>query len=306
MKASVIVPVRDGVADLAELLVCLDRQTLPRSRFEVVVGDDGSRDPLDRYATADGHVRIVRGPPRNSYNARNRAVAESGAPVLAFCDADCRPEPEWLERGLASLERADLAAGRIRIDVPDRRTVWTLLDMDSAKDHEHAVRQGVAETANLFVRRDLFDRVGGFDDTLPEHGDFDFVERCVATGAALVYFHDVVVWHPARVSGSAFLRAVWKYNRGYAARASRASERPTAVNLRAWIPVVQTLRARRRLGRSVGPDRRWLRENGVRPRPAETAQALLLMYLVVPYVRAAAQLQGWWDGRKLRQYSVPS
>lgn len=304
MKASVIVPVRDGMADIASLLDCLDRQTLPRSDFEVVIGDDGSRDAaVSGLESADQHVRVVRGAPRNSYAARNRAVAASRAAVLAFCDADCRPTPEWLEQGLAGVDHTDVVAGRIRIAVPTPRSVWTLLDMDSAKDHELAVRQGVAETANLFVRRELFDRVGGFDDSLPEHGDFDFVQRCVAAGAVLSYAPDVVLWHPARVSASAFLRAVWKYNRWYAARASRACERPAAVNLRAWLPVVQTLRARRRLGRSIGPDTRWLHENGVRPNIAETARALPLMYLVVPYVRAAAQLRGWWDGRKLRAVS---
>ena len=58
---------------------------------------------------------------------------------------------------------------------PDPRTVWTLLDMEAAKDHEREVLQGTAETANLFLRRELYDSVSGFDDSIPEHGDFDFV-----------------------------------------------------------------------------------------------------------------------------------
>ena len=299
LVASVIVPVRNGRGDVVELLRTLRAQTLPRSSFEVVIADDGSTDPIDDLA--DGaRVRVVQGPPQNSYAARNRAVEASRAPVLAFCDADCRPEPDWLERGLAALAGTDLVAGRIRFIVPEPRTVWTLLDMDGTKDHQRQVRQGTAETANLFLRRELFDAVAGFDGSLPEHGDFDFVERCVAARARLAYAADSVVWHPARQRARPFLRALWVYNRWYAARASRAGLRPDAAKLRCLVPLASTLRARRRLGRPLGLDRRWLEANGVRPRRTETLRALPLMYLLVPYLRAAAQIRGWLDGRSLR------
>ena len=134
-----IVPVRNGADDIAALLECLANQTLPRDQFELVVADDGSTDGgTDEVATADGHVRVVEGPPPNAYAARNRAVAHRG-PVLAFCDADCRPEPEWLERGIAALEQADIIAGRIRMHMPSHPSVWALLDAESTKDHEHQV-----------------------------------------------------------------------------------------------------------------------------------------------------------------------
>jgi glycosyltransferase involved in cell wall biosynthesis len=300
---SIIVPVRNGGDDIRELTDCLQRQTLDRSLFEVVVGDDGSTDgSVAGVEKDDGSVRVVPGPPTNSYAARNRAVGAARAPILAFCDADCRPEPEWLVRGLEALVGTDMVAGRIKFKVPRPRSVWTLLDMDGSKDHEREVRQGVAETANLFLRRDLYDRVGGFDGSIPEHGDFDFVERCIAAGARLEYGPEAVVWHPARTSGRRYLRALWIYNRWYAAREARAGRVPEGIWLRSWVPLLETIRGRRRWGLSlVGPDRRWLQENGVKPRPLETALSLPLMYLVVPYVRLAAQLRGWVDGRRLRR-----
>jgi len=298
---SVIVPVRDGAADIEGLLASLERQTLPADQFEVVIGDDGSSDGgTDHVTTEDGHIRVAFGPPTNSYSARNRAVANSTAPILAFCDADCRPEPEWLERGIAALERTDVVAGRIRFDVPSPRTPWTIVDMDGSKDHEHQVRVGVAETANLFLRRELFDRVGGFEGEIPEYGDFEFVERCIASGAKLEYAADAVVLHPARTSGRSLLRALWKYNRGYAVHAAREGQVPDGVKLRSWVPVVQTLRARRRWGRSLGPDTAWLRSNGVELTARETLAALPIMYLVLPYLGNVAQLVGWREGRRLR------
>lgn len=300
---SVIVPVRNGAADIAALLPCLERQTLGRDAFEIVIGDDGSTDGgLDGVQTADGHVRVLAGPPTNSYATRARAVAGSRAPVLAFCDADCRPEPRWLEEGLKALAATDIVAGRIRFTVSKARTAWTLVDMDVSKDHEHQVRVGVAETANLFIRRDLYDRMGGIDGSIAEYGDYDFVERCVAGGASLTYGPEAVVTHPTRDSARSVLRALWKYNRGYAVHAARAGDVPEAVKLRSWVPVVQTLRGRRRWGRSLlGPDRRWLHSNGVEPTPGETARAALIMYLVLPYLSSGAQLLGFLEGRRLRR-----
>lgn len=301
---SVIVPVRDGADDVAELLQTLEQQTLPPSEFEVVFGDDGSTDGgTDGIESADGHVRVAAGPPRNSYAARNRAVSISRGQILAFCDADCRPEPDWLERGLAELAQTELAAGRIYFNVPEPRTVWTLVDIDGSKNHEVQVRFGVAETANLFLRRELFDAVGGFEEQVPEYGDFDFVERCVATGARLKYAPSAVVSHPARTSGRALLRAFWKYNHGYGMREGRERRVPEGMWLRSWVPLVQPIRARRRAGCSLTPDRQWLCANGVEATRAETARALLVLYVVVPYLRNVAQTVGWLEGRRLE--SIP-
>lgn len=298
---SVVVPVRNGARDLPALVASLERQTLPRDRFEVVVGDDGSTDgAAAAIATSDGWIRVAPGPPLNSYAARNRAASIARAPVLAFCDGDCTPEPEWLEAGLRALEQADLAAGRIVFRVPDKVTVWTLMDIDTFKDHRVQIKVANAETANLFVRRESFDRAGGFDDSLPEHGDFDFVSRCVQAGARLAFAADAVVGHPTRDEARPFLRTVWIMNRWYAAREARARRRPERLQLRYWIPLFSAIRSRRRFGYSLRLDRRRLREHGLSPSATLELRALPIMYLLMPYYQAAAQVRGWWDGRRLR------
>ncbi len=302
-RVSVIVPVRNGRRDLEKLIPALLAQTLPRGSFELVLADDGSTDgSTDGLEAAYGEwIRVSRGRPKSSYAARNRGVQASHAATLAFCDADCVPEPEWLEHGLEALGRADIVAGRIRYRLPPRRTVWTLLDMDSYKDHERQVRNGTAETANLFLERQLFDRLGGFDEVVSESGDFDFVQRGVKLGASLAYEPAAIVWHPTRDEARPFLRAQWIYCRGYATREGQSGRLPRDLHLRALLPIVPQLRSRRWWGKSVGPDRRWLGENGVEPTRAETLKALPLMYIVVPYLRAAAQLVGWLEGRRTRE-----
>jgi glycosyltransferase involved in cell wall biosynthesis len=298
---SVIVPVRNAGADLATLRECLSRQT--EQSFELVIGDDGSDDgSTDALSQNDDpNVRVVRGPPVNAYAARNRAVAASRAPVLAFCDADCRPDPEWLEHGLAALESADVVAGRIRFDIPADAGIWSLLDAETTKDHLRQVEVGTAETANLFLRRELFDRVGPFDADQPGYGDFEFVLRCVSQGARLAFAADAAVTHPVRTSARSFLRNVWSMNSSYAAFESRAGRLPEGLRLREWVPVVQTVRARRRFGMSVGLDRRWLGESGFRPTIGQDLRSLPLTYVFLPYFRSAAQVAGWRQGRRERR-----
>lgn len=296
---SVIVPVRNESADLRRLVDALRVQTLPRERFEVVVGDDGSTaDAVRAVATADGWVQVTSGPPLNSYAARNRAVQSSRGEILAFCDADCLPEPDWLERGLAALEDADVVAGLVRFVVPQRRTIWTLLDMDTFLDQERAVRARSAVTANLFARREIYDRVGGFDDAFPNQGDHDFVSRCAHGGARLVFARDAVVDHPTRDSGRSFLRKVWVVNRMYAARETRAGRLPGRLRPRTWAPLVPTLRTRRHFGRSRGLDRRRLAEHGVRATALEQARAIGAIYVLLPYLSGLAQVRGWWSERR--------
>jgi hypothetical protein len=84
-------------------------------------------------------------------------VAASRGEVLAFTDADCFPTRDWLRAGLTALRNAELVQGSVRPD-PDTHlgpfvhTVWVVRE------------SGLYETANLFVRRDLFQRLGGFVD----------------------------------------------------------------------------------------------------------------------------------------------
>jgi glycosyltransferase involved in cell wall biosynthesis len=298
---SVIVPVRDGGAAVGELVAALEAQTLARKRFEVVIADDGSTDrATDGVSTEDGWLRVLPGPPVNPYAARKRAVREARGRVLAFCDADCRPEPRWLEEGLSALQDAEVVAGLVRF-APIRRTIWTLLDMEMFLDQERTVRSGRAVTANLFVRRDIYDRLGGFDDSLANGGDQEFVSRCVAAGARLVFARAAVVLHPPRDTASALLGKIWTVNRRHGTRVSRAGGRPDGLTLRAWVPFVQVIRSRRRASRSLLLDRHRLRDSDVTPTPWEDALALPLIYLVLPYLGRTAQILGWQDARRCRR-----
>jgi len=297
-RATVVVPTRNAGGSLRALVRALGAQTLPRERFEVVIADDGSDDGSTRGLVTKGWLTLSHGPPQNSYAARNRAASVARGAALAFCDADCSPEPEWLQRGLEALEHADVVAGLVRFELPPRPNLWSLLDVDMFLDQERAVASRAAATANLFVRRRVFDAVGGFDDSLPNQGDHDFVGRCVASGATLAFSRDAVVRHPPRRRASDLLGKVWRVNYMYAVRSSRAGRTPRRLRLRSWVPVVETLRIRRAARRSLGLDDARLAEHGIRPTWRDNVRAVPLIYLVIPYVANVAQAAGFLVSRR--------
>ena len=130
----------------------------------------------------------------------------------------------------------------IRLELPARPSLWSLLDADAFLDQRRAVHAGAAMTANLFVRRAAFDAAGGMDDTLASNGDHEFVRRCRARGALLVFAGDAVVRHPARAQAAAFLRKWWLVHRCDAVRQARAGQRPRGATPAGWVPAVRTWR----------------------------------------------------------------
>jgi cellulose synthase/poly-beta-1,6-N-acetylglucosamine synthase-like glycosyltransferase len=162
-RISVVVPARDAAATLERTLAALTRQTIEEP-FEVVVVDDGSKD--DTAALARGaplDVVLIESGGVGSSAARNAGVAAASGEVLAFTDADCFPAPGWLAAGVEALNQADLVVGSA---APDESVPMGPFDRSLWIERE----TGLYETANLFMRRSLFERIGGFESWLADSG----------------------------------------------------------------------------------------------------------------------------------------
>jgi glycosyltransferase involved in cell wall biosynthesis len=296
---SVIVPVRNSGKEVRMLVDALAAQTIPRSRFEIVVGDDGSTDgSTEGLETPDGWVRVFRGEARNAYAARNRAVGSARGTALAFVDGDCMPEPQWLEAGVERLEQADIVAGLVRFASPERPTIWTLLDMDLHLNQRRAVRYGHAVTANLFIRRDVFDAAGGFDSVYAANEDYRLVHDCVRAGKQLVFDERAAVVHPTRNTRASLLGKIWFLEWWGGFEVGKEGRWPRLLGLRLLAPIPLTLYSRWRYRGSLSLDRKRLAESGVHPTVWDRIRALPYLYVVVPFVAATATLSGWWAGRR--------
>jgi glycosyltransferase involved in cell wall biosynthesis len=201
-QISVIVPAGNAEATVGRTLAALAEQDFDGD-FEVLLVDDASADATLAIAERAGVRVLRRDTPGGPAGARNSGVAASSAPLIAFTDADCVPTPGWLTAITAAFERADLVRGPIRPDPGVERGVF---------DRTLSVSEDSArfETANLAVRRDLFESLGGFETfgaapgargIRPGPGDGHFGEdvvfgwRARRLGARICFAHDALVHH---------------------------------------------------------------------------------------------------------------
>lgn len=98
---SVIIPVHNRTAPLRATLRSLHRQTLPTDRFEVIIVDDGSSEPLEPdvadLVTGGAPMTVVRNDTAiGAPAARNRGAEYATHDVLLFLDAECIAHPDLL------------------------------------------------------------------------------------------------------------------------------------------------------------------------------------------------------------------
>jgi glycosyltransferase involved in cell wall biosynthesis len=152
---AVIIPARDAAGTLPATLRALAAQR-DAPAHEVIVVDDRSTDTTRAVAEAAGARVLETDSDGGPADARNLGVRATGAPLLAFTDADCEPDSGWLAAGVARLrDEADLVQGRI---LPTPGVDVGPFDRTLRAEHPSPL----FETANLFVTREAFERAGGF------------------------------------------------------------------------------------------------------------------------------------------------
>ena len=143
--------------------------------------------------------RVVEVAERGAGPARNAGVRASRGEAIAFIDSDCRPDRRWLEEGLAELQSADFAGGRVDVLVEDPRRMTAAEAFESvfAFQNERYVKNlNFTVTASMFVWRSVFDAVGGFENGVPE--DLDWCRRARLKGYRIGFASRSIVQHPAR------------------------------------------------------------------------------------------------------------
>jgi GT2 family glycosyltransferase len=144
--------------------------------------------------------------------ARNAALAEARAPLIAMVDADDVVASGWLAAMVAALGEAELVAGALEIDRLNPE--WVRGTRGRALTGSAGSFAGVvpfAHSCNLGVRRTLVDRIGGFDERIGAGEDVEFSYRAGRAGVTPRYAPDAVVHYRYRTT----LAELWRQGRAY-------------------------------------------------------------------------------------------
>ncbi|MBN2087435.1 glycosyltransferase [Candidatus Peregrinibacteria bacterium] len=177
---SVVIPVYKDPEGIRDTLESLKKQTLDRSRYEVIVAIDGG-DEKTGDVCRGFDVKMVNITPTNKgpANARNMGMEESSGEYIAFIDADMNATETWLETGFNALKYiADYIGGPMKIDNNNIKTLEHLYDVETAFDvNAFFSRRHFVPTGNLFVKRKLIEEIGGIDVRLIHGEDHEFGSR---------------------------------------------------------------------------------------------------------------------------------
>lgn len=219
LALSVIVPTRERTSALAGLLRGLAVQTLARERWELVIVDDGSPEPVELPADLPFQVKLLRQPHSGPGAARNLALAHARAKLVLILNDDALPAPDLLERhvelhrgrdprlavlgsfhfgqrALASpftalLERSDLLFDYVRIQAGQQHG-WAFF-----------------WTCNLSLSRQAILDVGGFDAAgfpEPVMEDVELGYRLAQRGMSVLYAPEAVCEHDHVLNPEGYMR----------------------------------------------------------------------------------------------------
>ena len=200
MKLSVVMPFYNAVDSLGVQLEALANQHWSEP-WEVILVDnrstDGSRQIAERYKERLPNLRIVDASARQgSPFARNVGVQAATGEAIAFCDADDEVAPGWVAAMGQALSQHDFVA--CSIDSDKLNSPWLVAarghpQRDGLQKVSHSPYLPHAGAGTLGIKRSLYIRAGGFDESFLYLYETDFCFKLQLAGVSLHFVPDAVM-----------------------------------------------------------------------------------------------------------------
>lgn len=274
LPASVIICTRDRPDQLARCLLSLKNQTLAPT--EIIVVDNASVDDRTRSVALEAGVRYVREDKPGLDIARNSGAAAASCPIVVYTDDDTVPHPSWLQRMAAAFDEPAIWAVTGQVLPAELETAaqavfekaWGLGKGYERRDYGPAFYEqtrrrgcpawGIGAGASMAFRREVFDRLGGFDERLDVgaagcSGDSEYWYRILSAGGVCRYEPSAVIYHYHRRDFEGLARQLRAYMRGHVAALLVQYERSGELgNLRRLLLILPRVYARKLSRRLAG------------------------------------------------------
>jgi glycosyltransferase involved in cell wall biosynthesis len=225
-RVSIVMPCRNEAAYIGACLDSVLATDYPLDRMEVLVADgrsnDGTREIVERCAAQHPCVRLLDNPARITPAALNTAIRVATGDVIIRMDAHGIYPRDYVPRLVRALQEtgADNVGGVVITlpadDTPTARAIALAFSNPLGVGNAY-FRIGVAAPRWVDTvpygcfRRELFDRIGMFDEEMVRNQDDEFNLRVIRLGGRILLLPDVVSRYYARRSLGAVGRMFYQY-----------------------------------------------------------------------------------------------
>ena len=227
LSVSIIVPCYNEKTHIHLLLDAIFAQTFPRAQMEVIIADgmstDGTREIVSEWSGLHQDLRLKRVDNEKQIipAALNRAIENASNDVIIRLDAHSHPYPDYVTRTVSALEAgvADNVGGLWEIK-PGAET-WIARSISLAASHplgvgdalyRHGKKAAFVETVPFGgFRRELWAKLGGFDETLLTNEDYEFNSRILKSGGKIWFDPDIRSVYYSRPTLGGLGRQYWRY-----------------------------------------------------------------------------------------------
>lgn len=222
MRISFIVVAYNAAGSLGALLEDLLAQTIPHEQIEALLVDSASTDAtraimLDFAKATPFEVKVLDNPKRWLASGINVALAAATGDAIIRLDAHARIPKDFLENNLRALARGeDIVGGCVLGGAPSGAWESVLRTVDTSRFCGGAApfRNGgearyVDTLAYALYRREVYDKVGLYDERLRRTEDNDMHYRMRKAGYRFYFSPDIVSYHAARATMRGQLRQKW-------------------------------------------------------------------------------------------------
>ena len=223
IKISFVIPFLNSENTLALCLQAMEAQTI--QPFEVILVDNDSTDNSGEIAKKfvanhPSYARYLFTDQKGPSYARNCGANAARGKVIAFIDSDCIADSRLCADLAGAFGESKVGAIAGRIAGFGKKSLWdkfhfmfTLKSLPYEQTFsEFTLVRGGFPAANLAVRRDVFEEIGGFNESMKIYSeDYDLCARIYEAGFFIKNVTNAIVYHKHRNS----LKATWKQSFGF-------------------------------------------------------------------------------------------
>jgi succinoglycan biosynthesis protein ExoA len=197
---TVVVPMRNEEAYIAECLRSIVEQDYPKDGMEILVVDglsnDRSREIVEEFRGEYPFIRLLDNPRRIVPTAMNIGIKEAGREVIIRVDGHCRLAPDYVSQCVRYLEETGVACVGGAIESVGQTPMAQAISLamssplgvgDAYFRHAKQQRERYVDTLAFGAyRREVFDRIGLFDEELVRNQDYELNYRLRQAGGKIL------------------------------------------------------------------------------------------------------------------------